>query len=345
MPDFWRHSGFHLAERDAQRRCLVTDDLLRAYFARPEVAPVAQSCPRERAVFERLMNDPRAAVMPDDVAAFADPDAREAYGYVLRFRNHLLSHGSLEEAYRRLFVGADGKAIDFAALRLPPLFADQLAQMIVRNVLDGCDDALQARAGELLFRAQRAHVEDGQVFLADVEALDAARDGAGGGDAGIVGLIEQAQASLQAVEFTVLTRDNADDYWARDERHDMALPIGFGSAGLEGFCRVIEGWVRHFFGAGVRVRPVRSIDSARMRWYVGLDGEATTLLNDIYNSRPLDDARRMRILCMMEMQTDDAPAPAGLAPRCYLALAMTPQGVVRAKPQNLLIGLPVGSQP
>ena len=39
MPDFWRHSGFHLMQRVRTGECEVSDDLLRAYFARPEVVP------------------------------------------------------------------------------------------------------------------------------------------------------------------------------------------------------------------------------------------------------------------------------------------------------------------
>ena len=50
MPDFWRDSGFHLLKRRENGHLEVTDDFLRAYFLRPEVAPVEESCPAERAL-------------------------------------------------------------------------------------------------------------------------------------------------------------------------------------------------------------------------------------------------------------------------------------------------------
>jgi hypothetical protein len=85
MPDFWRHSGFHLLARDARGRLTVTDDYLRAYFARPEVAPVAESCPNERTLFAALMETPRRVVSPAEIDALADTDARESYRIVLKF--------------------------------------------------------------------------------------------------------------------------------------------------------------------------------------------------------------------------------------------------------------------
>ena len=80
MPEFWRHSGFHLLQRDAHGMLGVTDDYLRAYFARPEVAPVADSCAQERALFAALLEDPRRAVAPAEIDAMADADAAIAGG-------------------------------------------------------------------------------------------------------------------------------------------------------------------------------------------------------------------------------------------------------------------------
>jgi hypothetical protein len=344
MPDFWRHSGYHLAERNIDGRLLPTDDLLRAYFARPEVAPVAESCADERALFARLIAEPRLDIGADVLGRLADPDARENYAVVLRFRDHLLEAGTLETAYRRLFVGADGKTLDFAAHRVPPLFADQLAQMILRNALGDDCPAIQARAAELFFRDQRAHVEDGQVLLADAETVaasaEAVVDASGFGNIGK--LLAQAQTPLRKVDIEVLDDANAADYWERDERHDTALQINFGRAGMAGLCRVIERWVGHFFAVQVRVDPLRSLDSARMRWYSGLDAASTALMNAIYNGKAPADEERRRILCMMKLEAVEnkgvAAAPNGRA--VYLALAMDEEGNVRMKPQNLLTNLP-----
>ena len=50
MNDFWTGSGFGLLRRSADRRLAVTDDYLRLYFSRPELAPVPESCDSERAL-------------------------------------------------------------------------------------------------------------------------------------------------------------------------------------------------------------------------------------------------------------------------------------------------------
>ena len=345
MPDFWRHSGFHLLQRDAHGMLGVTDDYLRAYFARPEVAPVADSCAQERALFAALLDDPRRAVAPAEIDAMADADAREAYRIVLRFRELLLAAGTVEGCYMALFRSPDGAARDFAASGLPPLFADQMAQAILRNLLEGCEDALMARAAELMFREQRAHVDDGRIILADLETVEMnaarAQDGSQYGDIGR--LIAEAKTTLKAVELDVLHSENADIYWARDERHDTALQLNFGREGLTALCRVLERWIRHFFGAAVSIKPVRSIDNARLNWYCGLDREATVLFNDLYNAVELDYERSRRILCLMELSFDDRSMlrPDLKGAPIYLALAMDQNNEVRMKPQNLLVNLPI----
>ena len=61
LPDFWRNSGFHLLEARPAGRLRVTDDFLRAYYLRPEVHPVEESCDDERRIHAALMDDPRRA--------------------------------------------------------------------------------------------------------------------------------------------------------------------------------------------------------------------------------------------------------------------------------------------
>ena len=346
MPDFWRHSGFHLLDAGASGRLRVTDDFLRAYFGRPEVAPVHESCAAERALFARLQADPRAAVSEADLAALADPDARDNYRVVLRFRAHLLAHDSIEAAYAALFVAADGGARDFAANQLPPLFADQLAHVIVRRLLEGVDDPLQARAGELFFREQRVHASDGHLLLADLETVEMqaalAREGGQFGDLGR--LIAQAQTPLAAVQLDVLDAGNAAIYWDRDERHDTAIDLSYGRAALSALCAVIEKWLAHFFALPVSVRPLRRIETARMGWFIGLDREATAMLNRLYNGDPLAQDEQQRLLALMELRIGGrgGSAPPGLPDGpVILALAMSPNNEVRMKPQNLLINFPV----
>ena len=344
MPDFWRHSGFHLLERNQAGRLAVTDDYLRAYLARPEVAPVPESCAHERSLFAALMDDPRRAVTPDEIQRIADADARDSYPIVLNLRDRLLAAGTVEGCYMALFRAPDGTARDFAASGLPPLFADQMVQAVLRNILDACEDGITARAAELLFREQRVHLDDGRIVLADLETvgMSATRAQDGSQYGGIGRLIAEAKTALKPVDLDVLHNENAALYWARDERHDTALQVNFGREGLAALCHVLEQWIAHFFGTKVQIKPVRSLDNARMKWYCGLDREATVLLNDLYNGAALDYERSRRLLCLMELSFEDQQwvrdevrgAPV------FLALAMNEKNELRLKPQNLLVNLP-----
>jgi hypothetical protein len=102
MPDFWLSSGYHMLSRGEDGRLAVTDDFLGAYFARPEVRPIEESCASEIALHKALMADPRMTVTAKRIAELADPDAQENYRHVLAFRDHLLAHPSIERAaFRR----------------------------------------------------------------------------------------------------------------------------------------------------------------------------------------------------------------------------------------------------
>ena len=88
MPDYWRASGYRLLTRDAAGHLVVTDDFLRAYLLRPELAPVAQSDDAELRLHDALLAAPRRAVSPPEIAAIGDADVRDnigiCYGIVVR---------------------------------------------------------------------------------------------------------------------------------------------------------------------------------------------------------------------------------------------------------------------
>ena len=146
MTELWPSSGYRLLQRNAQGRMGVTDDFLRAYLTRPEIAPVEESLDAERELHAELLADPRLAVDPARLAALGDADAEENYQVVLSFRDRLIAAGTVEACYRGLFGGEQ------PAVPVPPLFVDQLAHVIMRNILDANDDPFRARAAELFFR-------------------------------------------------------------------------------------------------------------------------------------------------------------------------------------------------
>jgi hypothetical protein len=171
MNDFWTNCGFKLLKRGGDGRLVVTDDYLRAYFMRPELAPVPQSCDAERALHDALMADPRRAVTDADIAVIADKDAQENYRVMLRFRQQLLAAPTLEAFYSDLFR---------RDIAVPPDFVHHTVQVILRGILDGSRDALEARAAELLFRKQRVSVSEGAIRLADDETVEMHAVGAAG---------------------------------------------------------------------------------------------------------------------------------------------------------------------
>jgi hypothetical protein len=147
MKDFWLSCGHHLLDRDAGGGLVATDEFLKAYLARPELAPPPDACVVEKTLHAALLAEPRRPVGADDIAAIADADARENWALMIGSRDHLLAHPTLEAAYLALARrGAGG---------MPPLFINQLVHVILRNILDGCEDAFVLRAAELFFRPQR----------------------------------------------------------------------------------------------------------------------------------------------------------------------------------------------
>jgi hypothetical protein len=335
MPDFWPSSGFHLLARDAAGHLTVTDEYLRAYLLRPEVRPTDDSCAAERALHAALFADPRQAVAPERLARLADPDARDNYRVLLDFFARLLQAGTVEGCYLGLFRES--------RVAVPPLFVDQMAHVVVRNILDGADDPLRARAGELLFREQTATVKDGAVLMGDSETVEMYATTRGMGDLGR--LIVEGGAPMRQIELDVLQAETAALYWGRNERFDTVLDLSFARPGLDALCRVLEAWVAHFLGARVRIQPVQKIADERWVWHVGLDAESSAILNDLYNGAEVGEDRLERLLALFRLEFEDSrQMRAAIAGRpVYLGLAMSAGKKVRVKPQNLLVNLPLAA--
>lgn len=339
MRDFWQNSGFHLLGRNDRGWLTVTPDFLRAYMFRPEIDIVPESCDAERAIHQALVDDPLAPIAEAALSAIEDPDARDNYRVFTRFRDHLLASQTIESAYLSLFRPD--------APRVPALFLDQLTHVILRNVLDGCTDALRVRAAELLFRAQKVTITDGAIMVADEEIVEmrAARES----EAGIVEfqhigqLLTGSDPVRRSVDLDVLDERNANAYWARSNRFDTVLDISFTQPGLDGLCRVLESWTRHFLGVAITIYPVQAIRDERWVWHVGLDAEATGILNDLYNDVPLSEERNYRLLSLFRAEFGDAEimAPQVRGRPVYLGMAMTESDELRIKPQNLLFNLPL----
>jgi hypothetical protein len=105
----------------------------------------------------------------------------------------------------------------------------------------------------------------------------------------------------------------------------------------------MEAWLARFFDVRVTVTPLARIEEPDWAWHIGLDAQASSLLNDLWRGASLNAERQRRILALFRMDIADAslllPAVAGRP--IYLAAAMDEDGQLRIKPQNLLVNLPL----
>ena len=353
MQDAWPDCGWNRLQPDERGWLPATDGWLRLFLERPEMALVDESCPAERRLHHTLVAQPRRPVPPAELEAVRDADARENYRHLLALRDGVIAAGSLQAWYRGLFTGG--------AIRTPPLFIDLVVQAIVRQLLGSSREALAWRAAELLFRPQRITLQQGRTLAGDREALDLQHETQGFGELGR--LLAQAQAPVKAARVQVLSSDNEARYLEdcarpRPQRHflldltpEIARDIGHGvsfnlapaRSGAKALAGLLQQWIAHFCGVAVQIRPVPRIDDPRWRWHIGLDAEASVLLDDLYAGRSVDDARQRRLLGLFRLDFDTpAEMRADIAGKpVYLGMMMNAEQVLRLKPQNLLLNLPL----
>lgn len=328
MKDFWLSCGHHLTDRDAGGGLLVTDEFLKVYLARPELIPPPEACAAEQALHSTLLADPRRRVAPEDVAALLDPDARENWELMLAFRDRLLQQRTLEAAYLDLVRQGVGNT--------PPLFLNQLVHLIVRNMLDGCEDPFVVRAAELLFRPQKLTLHEGSLIAADDETI------AGSGNAPLSPLVSMLGPPA-AAGIDVMVEDNAHAYWERSDAFDMALDLTAGRRGLAGLGEAMTRWIGHMLAIDVEIEPLTEMRDVSFNWYLGLDAAGTRIGDMLWNGGVLDAGSQASVVGLYQLKFKDHAVVAesiGSEP-VYLILAMTPDKVLHMKPQNLLTGLPI----
>jgi len=332
LPEFWLDSGYRLLDRSVNGVLEVTDDFLRAYLMRPEIEPVAESCEVEREFHEAMMIDPRRAVSETEIDVMADPDAQDNYRVLLKFRDLLVEAGTLEKCYITIFQSANTQT--------PPLFINQLVQIILRNILDGHTDGLAVRTAELFFRDQKISFNDGNVLAADAETIDLLSEDSGFGALGQ--LIVEAGATPKSMEMDVIDRANSDIYWDRPSQFDTAVNLNNNGEAINALCNLMEKWIFHFFKANVNISPMSEINDDKWTWHIGLDAEATKILNELYKGGTLNETTQRQILSLFKMEIEDQELIrsdlVGLP--IYLGMAVTQDNILRLKPQNLLTNLP-----
>jgi hypothetical protein len=325
--DFWLSCGHHLLDRDAGGGLLLTDEFLKVYLARPELAPPPEACAAERALHAALLAEPRRQIAAAEVAAIADADARENWQVMLAFRDHLIGHRTIEAAY-----------IDIMrrGIRVPPLFVNQLVHVILRNALDGCADPFVLRAGEMFFRPQRMTLHEGSLVAADEETV------AGRTDTPVSPLVSMLGIPAQA-EIDIINDDNAGHYFEHSDRFHMAIDLTAGRRGLDALAEAIERWIKHLLAVEVQVAALTEMQNVDLTWYVGLDSDGTKIGDALWRGDELDDAMRERVVGLFRLDFHDSAAVDDKVKGkpIYLILAMGADKVLRMKPQNLITGLPI----
>jgi hypothetical protein len=337
MTDFWLESGYKLLDKTVDGHLAVTNDFLRAYLMRPEMEPVDESCDVERHLHARLLENPKDEVTPADIAAMADVDIRENYQVMIGFRDHLVTSGSLENGYLKFFENK-------SPIKIPPLFLNQLTQVILRNILDGTLYPLWARCGEILFRDQKVSAQEEAVMTADADtvALYLSSDA----PVSLAGAKSKYERISEEIELDVLTDKNAEMYWERSDKYDTAVDLRVWGQANTALCRVLEQWVNHFYKVSVKIQPLEEIKEDKWVWHIGLDSEATALLNDLYNGKVVEPNRNQRLISLFRMEIrDETLINPNIAGRpIYLGMAMSPDNIIRLKPQNLLMNLPLAER-
>ena len=328
MKDFWLSCGHHLLDRDEGGGLVATDEFLKVYLARPELAPPPEACVVEKTLHAALLADPRRPVSPDDIAAIADADARENWQVMIAFRDHLMRHRTLEAAYAELMRRGAGAT--------PHLFLNQLTHVILRNALDGCEDPYVLRAAELFFRPQRMTLHEGSLIAADEETLAGVTNTPTSPLVSMLGLPAEAQIDI-------INDDNAAHYFEHSDQFHMAIDLTAGRRGLSALAQAMTRWVNHVLGIEVDIEPLTELRDVALTWYVGLDADATRIGDALWNGEELDEAQAARVVGIFRLTFRNP----GLVMEkvqgepVYLILAMTTDKLLRMKPQNLVTGLPV----
>jgi hypothetical protein len=355
-PDaLWPGSGHAHLQANAQGWLVATPAYWRHWMDRPELALVPESCAQEKRLHAQLQAEPLRVVTQKQIHALADADVAQNYLHFMALRDAVQEAGSLQGWYLALLRNGP--------VTVPPLFVDLTMQAIVQSLLADDDDAITVRTAELFFRPQRVTFAQGRVLAADSLTLEEQAQTQGLGDLGR--LLAQAKISTTPLDLPVLGPDNAPRYWAEATREEfrsalvldltqqLSTDVGHGvqfklnnaRSALKPLATLLQRWVQHLLGVQVVIEPVHRIDDPQWRWHVGLDVEASALLNDLYQGHTVDDERLSRLISLFrltftnahEMRRDVAGKPV------YLGLMATSAGQLRLKPQNLLLNLPLAT--
>ena len=162
--------------------------------------------------------------------------------------------------------------------------------------------------------------------------------------------------TLQAVGFSVIEAEDADQNAMKHAISDFGEKLANAGTGATGL----------FFYAGhglqvsgtnylipvhanikrepdVDIEAVPELTDVTLSWYVGLDADGSRIGDMLWRGEEIDEAALGRVIGLFRLGFRD---PSVMLDKVkgepvYMILAMTPDKIIRMKPQNLIAGLPI----
>jgi len=212
----------------------------------------------------------------------------------------------------------------------------QLVHVVMRNALDGVQDASVVRAGEMFYRTQRVTMHEGSLIAADEEKIG------GSNPASVSPLVSMLGIPAEA-HIHVISAENGEGYWERSDQFDMAIDLTAGRDGLRALATAMQRWIAHVLGVDVTIEPLTEMRDVNLAWYVGLDADATKIGDLLWNGEDIDETTMSQVIGLFQLTFRDSSIVLERVrgEPVYLILAMTPDKLIRMKPQNLIAGLPI----
>ena len=83
--DFWLTSGWHLLDQNDEGHLVPNEDFMRAYFYRPEVVPIEESCEAEIDIHKRLVDTPFLNIEKKELDKIKDKDVIFNLWYLFKY--------------------------------------------------------------------------------------------------------------------------------------------------------------------------------------------------------------------------------------------------------------------
>ncbi len=92
----------------------------------------------------------------------------------------------------------------------------------------------------------------------------------------------------------IISDDNAEHYFEHCDQFHVAIDLTAGRRGLTAFAEAMRRWIAHVLGVDVAIEPLTELRDAKFTWYVGLDADASTSGDRLWNGEELDQAAAAR---------------------------------------------------